>query len=59
MYLSNWQRVKKEFQFSYRHCIILPSLMPELRSNCINVEFAGASERQAKLIIELTKADKV
>jgi hypothetical protein len=59
VYLSNWERIKKEFRLLYHQRIILPSLgMPELgNDSCIRVDFVAANERQAKLIIELTESE--
>jgi hypothetical protein len=61
VYLSNWERVKKTFRLLYHQCVILPPLMPELGDDnrCIRVDFVAANERQARLILELTEAEKV
>jgi hypothetical protein len=56
IYLSFWERAKKEFRLSCDHCQILPpDGVLDSDSNSIKVRFNPAKENQARVIIDLAQ----
>jgi hypothetical protein len=56
VYLSTWERMRKEFRLSAAHCRILRTSFPGLQADdCIRVEFSADNDRQGRLVVELAQ----